>query len=121
MILVDTSIWVDHLRHTDAHLAVLLNQTMISIHPFVVGELACGNLRQRDQILGLLKALPQATMATNNEVFEFIERFQLMGQGVGFIDSHLLASAKLDASPLWTGDKRLARLAQNLGIGYQAG
>ncbi len=119
MILVDTSIWVDHLRTGDAHLEQLLLKTKVLIHPYIIGELACGNLYQRDQVLMLLKALPKVSHARSDEVLLFIEEFQLMGIGVGWIDCHLLASAKLDTVPLWTRDKRLSKAAKALNIAYQ--
>ncbi len=117
MILVDTSVWVDHLRLGDKTVAALLDSCRVLAHPFVVGELALGNLRQRRAILALLQDLPQANAATDQEVLHFIEQHALMGHGVGYVDAHLLASAQLTAgSSLWTRDKRLARVAQRLGL-----
>lgn len=119
MILVDTSVWVDHLRKGDRGLATLLTARKVLIHPFVIGELACGNLRQRDQILALLKDLPRAAVATDGEVLFFIEQHTLMGRGLGFVDVHLLASVKLQGSArLWTRDKRLRAAADALGLGH---
>lgn len=119
MILVDTSVWVDHLRTGDADLAALLDSNLVLTHPFVLGELACGNLRQRNVILNLLKALPQAKVATDEEVLFFIERHTLMGRGIGYIDAHLLAASSLSAPvSLWTRDKRLRSMAGSLGLAY---
>ena len=119
MILVDTSIWVDHLRSSESQLAQQLKEARVAVHPFIIGELACGNLRQRTEVLALLKALPIVTVASDEEVLDFIEDAQLMAKGVGLIDCHLLASAKLDAIPLWTRDKRLVNMADKLNIAYQ--
>lgn len=120
MILVDTSVWIDHLRIGDEKLASLLDSNLVLTHPFVVGELACGNLRNRESMLGLLQALPQATVATDTEVLFFIERHVLMGQGIGYIDAHLLASASLsNTARLWTRDTRLGKVAAEMGRAYE--
>ncbi len=117
MIMVDTSVWIDHLRSGDQRLADLLNRSQVLIHPFVIGELACGNLRKRGEILRLLNGLPQAKLASQEEVLYMIEHNRLMGLGIGFIDAHLLASAVLsDAAALWTHDKRLQKVAGKLEI-----
>ena len=113
MILADTSVWVDHLRRSDATLRAALEANEICIHPMVIGELACGNLRNRT-ILVNLQLLPQATVATHDEALAMIEQHKLMGRGVGFVDVHLLASAKLSKATLWTRDKRLAVVAAEL-------
>ena len=119
MILVDTSVWIDHLRSGDARLADLLNRSQVVIHPFVIGELACGNLRQRDEVLRLLNDLPQAVVASQEEVLHLIEHKKLMGLGIGFIDAHLLASATLtDTAALWTRDKRLQKVARKLELAF---
>lgn len=115
MILADTSVWVDHLRRSDAALRAALEANEICIHPMVIGELACGNLRNRT-ILVNLQLLPQATIATHDEVLAMIEQHKLMGRGVGFVDVHLLASAKLSKAMLWTRDKRLAVVANEFGL-----
>lgn len=120
MILVDTSVWVEHLRTGDPGLATLLNSSQVLMHPFVLGELACGNLRQRAELLRLLKDLPQSTVARDEEVLFFIERHRLMGRGIGYVDAHLLAAVALDgAARLWTHDKRLQVLAVELGLMYR--
>jgi predicted nucleic acid-binding protein len=117
VILVDTSVWVDHLRGGDKTIADLLDSSRVLAHPFVVGELALGNLRQRRVILASLQDLPQANAATDQEVLHFIEQHALMGLGIGYVDAHLLASTQLTAgSSLWTRDKRLARVAERLGL-----
>ena len=115
MILVDTSVWIDHLRSGDSELAIALDAREVLTHPFVIGELACGNLSRREAILGLLRALPAAQMATEDEVLDFIERRNLMGRGIGYVDVHLLASITLTAGvKLWTRDKRLGAIASDL-------
>jgi predicted nucleic acid-binding protein len=118
VILVDTSVWVDHLRHGSAALTDALNQAQILTHPFVIGELACGNLKNRLEVLDHLAHLPQAPVATDAEVLHLIETHRLMGRGVGYIDIHLLASARLAESTLWSLDKRLMALATDLGVAF---
>ncbi|MFM9101499.1 MAG: type II toxin-antitoxin system VapC family toxin, partial [Cyanobium sp.] len=102
MILVDTSVWVEHLRHGLPRLATFLQEGEVLIHPWVIGELACGNLSNRRQVLELLQGLPAATVASDSEVLLLIERDQLMGRGIGYVDVHLLASARLSHCKLWT-------------------
>jgi len=120
MILVDTSVWIDYLRVGDDELATLLNSTRVFTHPFVIGELACGNLHNRTEILTLLADLPHVAVATDEEVLFFIEQHSLMGRGVGYIDAHLLASASLThPTQLWTRDKRLNALSTELELAYQ--
>lgn len=122
MILVDTSVWVDHLRSGNDQLAGVLNAGRVSTHPFVVGELACGNLRNRHEVLALLDALPTAPVARETEVRLFLEAQQLMGRGIGYIDVHLLASATLAGGDgLWTRDRRLAAVAAGLQILFEPG
>jgi predicted nucleic acid-binding protein len=116
LILVDTSIWVDHLRSGEPQLTAALQECAVLIHPWVIGELACGNLRDRNRVLELLQGLPAARVASPAEVLSLIERHQLMGRGIGFVDAQLLASAKLTQCRLWTQDRRLASLAQALEI-----
>lgn len=120
MILVDTSVWVDHLRSSEPKLVAVLEGGRVMTHPFVVGELACGNLKNRGDILKLLGDLPSAPTAADIEVLEFIERRALMGRGIGYIDVHLLAAAVLSGDTrLWTRDKRLADAAKELGISFE--
>jgi predicted nucleic acid-binding protein len=116
MILVDTSIWVDHLRQGDARLKKLLVAGQVAIHPFVVGELALGNLRQRNIVLASLRDLPHTVSASDEEVFDFIERHALAGLGIGWVDAHLLDSARLSTDYLCTRDKRLGAVAVQLGL-----
>ena len=117
MILVDTSVWVDHLRATDDRLADLLDQGQVLIHPFVIGEIALGSLRQRTVILEALRALPAAVAASDGEVLHFIQANRIMGLGVGWVDAHLLASVRLTVgSSLWTRDRRLRAAAEGLDL-----
>jgi predicted nucleic acid-binding protein len=117
VILVDTSVWVDHLGAADKALAALLDAGMVLAHPFVIGELALGNLRQREMVLQALADLPHASVATDAEVLHFIERYALSGRGIGYVDAHLLAAVKLTAgAELWTNDKRLHGVAVQLGV-----
>ena len=119
MILIDTSVWVDHLRAGDKALAALLDTGMVLAHPFVIGELALGNLRQREIVLNALADLPHAGVATDAEVLYFIERHALFGRGIGYIDAHLLAAVQLTASAeLWTNDKKLHGIAVKLGLAF---
>ena len=108
MILVDTSVWVDHLRQSEAELVTALEAEQVLMHPFVIGELACGNLKNRSELLALWQELPRAVMASEAEVLGFIEGRNLMGRGIGYVDAHLLASAVLTQVQLWTRDRRLA-------------
>ncbi len=118
MILVDTSVWIDFLRDGDDTLASLLNRSAVLGHPCVTGELALGNLRNRDEILGLLRDLPQAIVAEHDEVLHLINDRRLNGHGIGYVDAQLLASARLTPDArLWTKDKRLAALGTQLGVG----
>lgn len=117
MVLVDTPVWVDHLRANEPLLADLLLQNKVLCHPFVRGELALGNLRQRNKILAALDGLPQAPLVFTGEAGFFIERHQLYGLGIGWVDVHLLASTRLMGNAsLWTRDKRLLAVAARLGI-----
>ena len=118
MVLVDTSLWVKHLRDGDIVLEGLLDDGHVMCHPFVVGELACGNLKNRAEILALLQALPMATVAEHGEVLLFIEDNRLMGKGLGIVDMHLLASAVLSGILLWTLNKRLHQLALKMGLAF---
>lgn len=117
MILVDSSVWVDYLRHGDATLAALLNRSRVLGHPLVFGELALGNLRQRAMIHESLQNLPQAVVARDDEVVRLIGAMQLFGKGIGYVDAHLLAAVRLTpGSRLWTRDKRLRALADMHGL-----
>jgi hypothetical protein len=116
MILVDTSIWIAHFRIGGSKLGDLLSQALVMVHPFVMGELACGNLKHRARILSDLEALPSAVSATHEEVVRLVEVRKLWGLGIGWIDAHLLASALLSNCQLWTLDGRLARAAAAAGV-----
>jgi predicted nucleic acid-binding protein len=116
VILVDTSVWVEHLRRGLPRLATLLQEGKVLIHSWVIGELACGNLRNRADVLELLQGLPAAFVASDQEVLLMIEQHQLMGRGIGYVDAHLLASAKLSHCQLWTQDRRLAVMTEERGL-----
>jgi predicted nucleic acid-binding protein len=119
MVLVDTSVWVTHLRRMHAGLVYLLTDGEVACHPFVVGELACGNLKNRTEILSLLESLPMVVAAEHEEVLQFIKSHSLMGKGLGYVDVHLLASVALSRLPIWTLDKKLERVADLLGLAYR--
>ena len=119
MVLVDTSIWVSHLRHGSPRLEKLLMDAEVMCHPFIIGELACGNLKNRNEIISLLQSLPIAPTIDFDEFLFFIDRNHLMGKGVGFVDVHILASAQLAGVPLWTADKRLKSAADQLELTYK--
>lgn len=117
MILADTSVWIDHLRRADRQLSAALAANVVLVHPFVIGELACGALPNRATLLAELAALPQAPVVAHAEVLGFVERYALGGRGIGWIDVHLLASALLAGrAQLWTRDRRLHGVAEELGI-----
>ena len=116
LVLVDTSLWVRHLREGDADLEVLLNNAAVVCHPFILGELACGSLRNRDEILSLLRALPMIPVIPVHEILYFIDRNDLSRKGLGLVDVQLLASAVLSDVQLWTSDKHLKTEAARLGI-----
>ncbi len=117
MILVDTSVWVDHLRTGNAALVGLLDAGMVLVHPFVIGELALGNLRQRAAVLTALTDLPAAGVATDAEVLHVIDRHALSGCGIGYVDAHLIAAVRLTAGTrLWTNDRRLHAVAVQLDL-----
>jgi predicted nucleic acid-binding protein len=116
VILVDTSIWIDHFRHGDAELRRIIHDDRLLCHPFIVGELALGSLRERDAVIAFLAAQREATIATHSEVMTTIDRYAIFSMGIGYTDVHLLTSTLLDRrSSLWTRDKRLAAAAQKVG------
>ena len=120
MILVDTSVWVDHLRRGNSKLVDMLERSIVIMHPFVIGEIACGGLHDRASILELLQDLPAAAVADGDEVLHFIARHVLHGRGIGYVDVHLLASVALTVgAKIWTRDKRLRLVAEVLGCAYQ--
>ena len=116
MMLIDTSVWIDHLRRGDDALVERLDNAEVWCHPFIRGELACGHLGNRQEILSLMEALPEAPLADQEEVMTLVESRRLMGRGLGWVDVHLLASAMLAGIDLWTRDRRLAQAAQELGL-----
>ena len=121
MILVDNSVWVDHLRHGDPLLAQRLARRQVVTHPFVIGEIALGSLRQRDAVLSTLRGLPAATVANDDEVQGFVERQPLYGLGIGYVHAHLLAAVRLTPGMrLWTRDRRLHEIAARLGLAAEA-
>jgi predicted nucleic acid-binding protein len=115
-VLVDTSVWIDHFRRSNRALSELLESARVWTHPFVIGELACGLLSRREEILEALSSLPSVPVVAHTEVLDFVDDQHLMGRGIGWIDVHLLASALHANLPLWTQDKRLSTVATNLGI-----
>ncbi len=119
MVLVDTSIWVAHLRARDHGLEELLLEAQVMCHPYVIGELACGNIINRDEILSLLEDLPSTPAISQEEFLYFIEIHNLAGSGIGFVDVHLLASSCLSDTPLWTSDKKLRLSAKKMGVSFQ--
>jgi predicted nucleic acid-binding protein len=122
VILVDTSVWVGHLRSGDAALSRLLEEGRVLTHPFVIGELALGSLRQRETVLGALHNLTSVAKATDDEVMIFVDRHRLYGIGIGYVDAHLLAAVSLTpGASLWTQDKRLRAAAESLSLGRLGG
>ena len=119
MILVDSSVWIDHFRHPNDELAALLSSRVVMVHPFVVGELACGHLTQRNAVLTALARLPSAPVLDHGEVLALVERHRLMSRGIGWVDMHLLASTTVAGRvSLWSRDKRLVAVAAERGIAY---
>jgi predicted nucleic acid-binding protein len=116
MVLVDTSVWIDHFRSGETRLARLLEDAEVVMHPFVVGELACGNLRNRREILSLLSNLAYVAPVSDDEALFFIERHRLHGRGLGFVDVHLLASCAVEGATLWSKDVRLMKTAKDLRL-----
>lgn len=114
--LVDTSVWIDHFRRGNQTLSTRLEAGVVWCHPFVIGELACGGLSDRDRVLALLAVLPQPPLAEHDEVLEFVDRNGLAGSGLGWLDVHLLASARLGGIGIWTLDRNLKRAATEIGF-----
>jgi hypothetical protein len=118
-ILADTSVWIKHFREGQTHLISLLEQGLIACHPYIIGELACGSLKNRSEIIGLLEALPKAKVLEHTEVMEFVETQKLMSLGIGYVDTHLLGSSLLSDTLLWTFDKSLVKAAKALNTNYK--
>jgi predicted nucleic acid-binding protein len=118
MVIVDTSIWVWHLRQGHSRLQELLQLSEVVCHPFIIGELACGNIKNRDEIISLIQSLPMLDVIGHEEFLHFIENRQLMGKGLGFVDIHLIASAILANIPLWTMDKKLKQVSTLLNVNF---
>jgi predicted nucleic acid-binding protein len=116
MVLVDTSVWIDHLRNNNAQLVQLLNKNKVFCHQMVIGELACGNIKNRLEILNLLQFLPHTTNVEHKDVMLFIEKNKLMGLGLGYIDIQILISSIETNIPLWTHDKRLLKCSKSFNI-----
>ena len=117
-ILVDTSVWIKHLREGDQTLTRLLEHGLVACHPFIIGEIACGGIKNRYEIISLLNDLPSTDILDHSDIMEFIENQKIMNKGVGYIDAHLLGSALVSESPLWTFDKALEKIAIQLSIEY---
>jgi len=117
MLLADTCVWIEHFRHGEPRLADCFSKGIVLIHPFILGELACGNLKNRIAVLNHMHSLPSAGLASNDEVLHLIENRRLWGRGLGWIDVHLLASAVLSNCRFWTLDASLAKAATELGLG----
>ena len=119
MILIDSSVWIDHIRSEIAHVEHLLDERQVLMHPMVIGELACGNLRDRDTLLAKFRQMPRPPELSHNDVLQFIEDNRVMGLGIGFVDAHILAStAKAEDCQLWTNDRRLRDVADRLNVAY---
>ena len=116
MVLVDTSVWVSHLRESYPRMVLLLNDGKVMCHPFIIGELSCGNLTNRSEILSLLHSLPMVNQAEHEEILQFVESNDLMGRGLGYVDVGLLASAVLSGVPLWTLDRKLRAVSSKLRV-----
>jgi len=116
MVLVDTSVWVSHFRRKNARLENLLSKEFVYCHPLIIGELACGHLHDRDEILSLMHELPMAIQARDQDILIFIEKHQIVGKGLGIVDVHLLASASLSGLFIWTEDKKMRKIAHQLQI-----
>ena len=119
MVIVDTSVWINHFNSSDLNLVALLESNRVLMHDFVIGEIACGSLKARVQKLELLNNLPRPAIADISEVLFFIERNKLMSKVIGFVDTHLLASASISKCKVWTYDKRLQLAAEQLKLSYQ--
>ena len=117
-ILVDTSVWIKHLREGDQNLTQLLEQGLVACHPFIIGEIACGGIKNRHEIIDLLNDLPSTEILDHSDIIDFIENRKIMNKGIGYIDVHLLGSALVSDTPIWTFDKALKKMAFQLSVGY---
>jgi len=117
-ILIDTSVWIKHLRESDKNLIRLLEQGLVACHPFIIGELACGGIKNRYEIISLLNDLPSTDILDHHDIMEFIEYRKIMNKGIGYVDVHLLGSALVSETHLWTFDKALRKIANKLSIEY---
>ena len=118
MVLVDTSVWITHFRSGNSKLQKLLQEGKVACHPFIIGELACGNISNRAEILSLMQSLPMLDTVEHEELLIFIEQKQMMGKGLGFVDVHLMAAALLAGIPLWTQDRKLKQACSQLSIDF---
>ncbi len=121
LILVDTSVWIRHLREGDKDLSLLLENGLVACHPFIIGELACGGMKNRNEIINLLNALPSTHLLEHDEIMEFIEIRKIMNQGIGYVDIHILGSAIISETLLWTLNKSLRKVSNELSMEYIAG
>jgi predicted nucleic acid-binding protein len=119
MILVDTSVWVNHLRVSDPLLSSLLTQNRVVVHPWIVGEIACGSFSKRAEVIDSLQSLPQLGVAREEEVLFFLEKHRAFGKGIGYVDAHLLTAAVIDNCKIWTTDKRMILIATQLDLCYR--
>ena len=119
MVLIDTSVWIDHFSNSSKRLQELLEAGEVATHPFVIGELACGGLSNRAEILALMQALPSYSPISQKEYLHFVDSYKLAGKGIGFVDIHLLACALLNSDFIWTLDKKLADIARKLRIAHR--
>ena len=119
-VLVDTSVWIKHLRENDKNLVRLLEQGLVACHPFIIGELACGGIKNRNEIISLLNDLPSTDIVDHCEIMGFIENRKIMNKGIGYLDMHLLASGLVSETPLWTFDKALKKVANQLSIEFDS-
>ena len=118
IILVDTSVWINYLREGDPNLSQLLEQGLVACHPFTVGEIACGGIKNRREIINLLNDLPSVVTLDHSDILDFIENRKIMNKGIGYVGIHLLGSALVSDTPLWTFDKALKKIATQFSIGY---